>query len=108
MPKFGEAVQVKQIRHGCQTPGVDSSSRDRGGLHLKRLVVFVMVGMLQKLRRVPLNSVLSAKSEQFEEQVEIDEIAIQTAPCGNGRQVLGCIHSFVIIRGNILSNVHYP
>ena len=30
-------------------------------------------------------------------QVEIDEIAIQTAPCGNGRQVLGCIHNFVII-----------
>ena len=28
------------------------------------------------------------------EQAEIDEIAIQTAPCGNGRQVLWCIHGF--------------
>ena len=35
--------------------------------------------------------------QQFGEQVKVDKIAIQTAPCGNGWQVLGCIHSFVII-----------
>ena len=34
---------------------------------------------------------------KFGEQAEIDEIAIQTAPCGNGWQVLGCIHSVVIM-----------
>ena len=62
MPKCGEAVLVKQTRHGCQTPGVDSSSRDRGGLHRKRLVVFVLVGMFQKLRPIPLYSVLTVQS----------------------------------------------
>ena len=88
LPQLGEAVLVKQTRQGCQTPGVDSGSRDRGGLHLKRLVVFVMVVMYQKRRPVPLYSVLTAQSlgavQQFGEQAEIDEIAIQTAPCGNG------------------------
>ena len=70
-------------------------------MHLKRLVVVVMVSLFQKFHPVPLYSVLAsqlvAAVQQFGEQVKVDEIAIQTAPRGNWRQVLGCIHSFVII-----------
>ena len=54
--------------------------------------------MYQKICPVPLYCVLTAQSlgavQHFGEQAEIDEIAIQTAPCGNGRQVLWCIHGF--------------
>ena len=55
-----------------------------------------MVVMYQKICPVPLYGVLTAKSlgaeQQFVEQVEIDEIAIQSTPCGNGWQMFGYIH----------------
>ena len=55
-----------------------------------------MVSLFQKRRPVPLNGVLTAQSvgavQKFGELAEIDKIAIQTAPCGNGWQMFGYIH----------------
>ena len=60
-----------------------------------------MVGLFQKRRPVPQDGVLAVHTtgaaQQFRKQLEVDEIAIQAASCGNRWVMLWGIHGFVSI-----------
>ena len=64
-----------------------------------------MVGLFQKRRPVPQDGVLAVHTtgaaQQFGKQLEVDEIAIQAAPCGNRWVMLWGIHGFVSIASDI-------
>ena len=62
--------------------------------------MIIMVGLFQKFRPVPQDGVLAVyttgAAQQIGKQLEVDEIAIQSAPCGNRWVILWGIHSIAI------------